>query len=372
MHHVRLSLFWLKSCATVLQVGSSGRMDPLANKHYMPDGRLLTPERIAGFALEVAFSCVVAYGLYELKLAMWSEVEVKNVAPKRPEATKRTQRFQVAAKHQQAIMDAVHDIVPRLHQLGYGIVNAIVKQAGHLACHDLVLELRKIGSRCHGHYSCELKLRTSPSNRLLMRSDCAGLFQVAVRRSKHWLGQLVIVAEVTTAGDFLRSKAELILRDQPRADASNLWGYQGRPVGTPPPPPPPVSNPQAKAAPKAVPKAAPRAAPKAAPQRLSLPSWSVVWGAVAKFSATFTNEQVAKLKDFIIACGPHMKHRITHASRIVDENQEAPLEWSEGTHWGRGVTRGQGRMRQGGGVAPIVVRRSSLEAYHKHLAHGGV
>ena len=328
IHHVRLSLFWLKSCATVLQVGSSGRMGPLTNKHYMPDGRLLTPERVAGFALEVAFSCVVAYGLYELKLAMWSEVEVKNVAPKRPEATKRTQRFQVAAKHQQAIMDAVHDIVPRLHQLGYGIVNAIVKQAGHLACHDLVLELRKIGSRCHGHYSCELKLRTSPSNRLLMRSDCAGLFQVAVRRSKHWLGQLVIVAEVTTAGDFLRSKAELILRDQPRADASNLWGYRGRPVGTPPPPPPPpVSNPQAKAAPKAVPKAAPRAAPKAAPQRLSLPSWSVVWGAVAKFRATFTNEHVAKLKDFIIACGSHMKHRITHANRIVDENPEAPLEW---------------------------------------------
>lgn len=119
-------------------------MEPLTNKHYMRDGRLLTPERVAGFALELAFACVVVHGLYDLSLAMWSSVEVKDVAPKRPENTRRTQRFQVAARHQQVVMDAVTDIVPRLQELGYAIVNAIVKQAGHRACHDLVLELRRV------------------------------------------------------------------------------------------------------------------------------------------------------------------------------------------------------------------------------------
>ena len=200
-------------------------MDPLTNKHYMRDGRLLTPERVAGFALEVAFACVVTHGLYDLSLAMWASVEVEDVAPKRPENTRRTQCFQVTAKHQQLVFDAVDDIVPRLQELGYAIVNAIVKQAGHHACHDLILELRKVGQRCRGQYSCELRLRTFPSNRLLMRSDCAGLFQVATRKSDRWLGQLIVVAEMTSEGKFLKSKAELILRGQPRADAFNLWGY---------------------------------------------------------------------------------------------------------------------------------------------------
>ena len=47
---------------------------------------------------------------------------------------------------------------------------------------------------------------------------------------KRWLGQLVVVAEMTSAGKFLKSKAERVLRDQPLDDASNLWGYQGRPA----------------------------------------------------------------------------------------------------------------------------------------------
>ena len=78
------------------------------------------------------------------------------------------------------------------------------------------------------------------------------------------------------------------------------------------------------------------------------------------------------LKDFVEKCGPPMKHRMTHASRIVDENSDAPLTWVEDIHWGRGVTRGQGRSKQGGGAPPIVVRKSSLEAYHKHLMQFGV
>ena len=71
------------------------------------------------------------------------------------------------------------------------------------------------------------------------------------------------------------------------------------------------------------------------------------------------------------ACRPRMAHRVTHASRIVDENRDAPLRWVEDTHWGRGVTRGQGRNRQGWGAPPIVVRRSSLEAYHRQLVQSG-
>lgn len=332
----------------------------------MPDGRRLTPERVAGFALEAALACVVAYGLYDLKPSMWSSVEVKSVAPKRPDATRRTQRFLVGATHQQMVLDAVNDFLPRLQELGYAIVNAIVPQAGHPACHDLVLELRKVGQRCLGQFSCEVKVRTFPSNRLAMRSDCAGLFLAATRKSQRWLGQLVVVAEMTAAGCYMQSKAELILRDRPRAEALSLWGYPGARVSAPP-----SGRPQGRVAPKAVPKAT-VAAPTTAPQRPTLPSWNVAWGAVTKYSASFTDEEVAKLKDFVVACGPLMRRRVPHASRIVAENKDAPLRWVEDVHWGRGVTRGQGRSRQGGGAPPIVVRKSSLEAYHKHLVRFGV
>ena len=42
-------------------------------------------------------------------------------------------------------------------------------------------------------------------------------------------------------------------------------------------------------------------------------------GAVTKYSENFTDEQVAALKDFVIACGPRMRRRIPQASRIVNK-----------------------------------------------------
>ena len=86
-------------------------------------------------------------------------------------------------------MDAVHDVAARFLNAGFVIVNAVVPQSGyHLCCHDLVLQVWKVGQRCRGESSGELKLRTAPANRELMRKDCAGLFQQACRSSEEWLG----------------------------------------------------------------------------------------------------------------------------------------------------------------------------------------
>ena len=175
---------------------------------------------------------------------------LRGVAPKRPGATRGAQSVEATAKHQQTVTDAVADIVPRLQEFAFAIVSAIVKQMGHHSCHDMVLELRKVGRRCLRQYSCELKSRNYPINLLLMRSGCAGLFQIVPRKSKHWPGQLGAVAETTT-----KRKPELIIRGHQRANASKVRGCLRRPAGAPA-----VSMPQAKATPNAAPKAAPKAA----------------------------------------------------------------------------------------------------------------
>ena len=208
----------------------------------MSDGRRLTSQRVAGFALEKAFQCVLLHGLFGILTSMWSTVDIK-CAPKRPEATQRWACFTVQVVHQNMIMEAVCDIVTRLQDVGFVILAAVVNQVGHRARHDLLLEFRKVGQRCTGQYSGELKVRTSPADRARMRSDCSSLFAVACRSSQKWLGQLVIVAEITTTGEFIRSRAELIVRGQPRESAANLWGWSGRPRVVPPSPPPNACGP---------------------------------------------------------------------------------------------------------------------------------
>ena len=92
----------------------------------------------------------------------------------------------------------------------------------------------------------------------------------------------------------------------------------------------------------------------------------------AKEAKKTRDEQVAKLKDFVTKCGPLMKHKITNVSKIVKENKNDPLRWVQGTHWGYGMTSNHGRSPQGGGIPPIVVRKSSLERYHRHIVQHGV
>ena len=126
----------------------------------MPDGRRLTAVRVAGFGLEKAFGWVRSIGLFALQLVHVASVQVHRVAAKRSNARTSSEVFGVKGVHQQAILDAVGDILPRLHAAGYALVGVTVPQTGHNSAHDLVLEYRQVGVKCNGQYSCELKLRT--------------------------------------------------------------------------------------------------------------------------------------------------------------------------------------------------------------------
>ena len=72
-----------------LKRGVAGAMDPAVHPHWMPDKRRLTAARVAGFALELAFTRLLTHhGLFELTTDMWATVDIK-CSPKRPEATMR-------------------------------------------------------------------------------------------------------------------------------------------------------------------------------------------------------------------------------------------------------------------------------------------
>jgi hypothetical protein len=290
-------------------------------------------------------------------MALWATVDVKRVSFKRPEAAKHTTRLAVAPVHQQALLDAVEDIVPKLQEVGYAVTKAVVPQPGHGADHDLVLEYRKVGHRCQGVFSGELKLRTTPSDREKMRSDCSKLFRVACGKSKDWLGQLIIVAEVTSQGAFLLSKAELIMRDRPRSEALNLWGYAGRPCLAPPR----VVLPVAKVLPRAALPA--RMPPPPPPVAASLATWASVWPGLPKRTAWWTTEDVVQLKTFLFNVG--LTRLSTHASKVITQNKFNALQWVETHEYGRGANP------QGGAAGPWMVRKSSLKAYYNHLVATG-
>ena len=224
-----------------MQRTSLTTMDPESGRFFTYDKKRLTRERVAGFALELAFQWLLSLGQFGLTLAHFARVSLA-VSQDTSETTRKV-TFGVQEVHQQAIKDAVDDVLPRLQSAGYRLVNAVVPQKGYSAAHDLVLERCAIGEPCLGQYSGELKLRTYPANRVFMRSDCAGLFRAACAESTKWLGQVIVCVEISPHGKFVRSRAELLVRGRPRHEASNLWGWVGAPSLAPPPSNAPVAHP---------------------------------------------------------------------------------------------------------------------------------
>jgi hypothetical protein len=275
---------------------------------------------------------------------------VKKVSLGRPENSARTVICTVAEVHQKALLAATDDVAARLQDAGYAIIGAVVPEPGSLSAHDLVLDYRK-PPRSKGKYACDLKLRTEPAMRNAMRTDSAAVFATACRNDKRWLGQVIIVAEVSKDGEFLRSKAELLMRGR-RGEPVNLWGWGGRPALAPPPP-------------RRVPPPPAPVMPPPTPAPTLVP-WAVVSAALDTYDAFWTSEDVAKLKDFYLEAG--LKHKAPHASRTIKEN---PMRWIENVHYGHAITRSQGRNKQGGGVHPLMVKLSALKKYHRHLVvHG--
>ena len=325
-------------------------MDPDENKYFMPDKRRLTAVRVAGLALEKAFGWVHKIGLFALQLAHVASVQVNEVAAQHVDARKSSESFAVKAVHQQAVLDAVGDILPRLHTAGYALAGVTVPQKGHKSAHDLVLEHRRVGVKCEGQYSCELKMRTAPAKRDLMRADCSGLFQTACRESTKWLGQLVVVAEISPEGCFLRSRAELLLRNRPRSEAMNLWGWPG-----------------GRAAMCAAPAPVPLRVQLALPPASKRP-WQTVWADLKKWDASWSDERVVLLKEFFLNLGDSFKGKGKNCDRIVASNRrDARLQWRVGVHYAQAQTRAEGRVKQGGAVKPYIVCKSALRAYYDIL-----
>lgn len=328
-------------------------MNPEQHVFFMPDGRRLTAVRVAGLGLEKAFEWVHSIGLFALQLVHVASVQVDMVAAKCPVARRSSEMFGVKDVHQQAILDAVGDILPRLHAAGYAIVGVIVPQNGYKSAHDLVLEYRQVDGKCNGQYSCELKLRTYPAKRELMRSDCAGLFQTACRESTKWLGQFVVVAEISSDGRFLRSRAELLIRDRRRSEAKNVWGWGGRPCV----PPQRISEPVA-------PVLAPMRAAPSGPKR----PWQTVWAELTKYDASWADERVVLLKDFFQKLGGRFKGKVKNCDRVVSSNrQDSRLQWRMRVHYGQANTRAEGRVKQGGAGQPYIVCKSALRVYYDTL-----
>ena len=105
--------------------------------------------------------------------------------------------------------------------------------------------------------------------------------------------------------------------------------------------------------------------PARPPQRapVALNPWDIVWNAVTKYTAAWTQEQCAKLKDFLREAG--LRRKVAHATKVIAANRDAPLKWREDVDYGRG------RNPQGGGNPPFVVKRSSLIKYYEHVVRHG-
>ena len=339
-------------------------MDTDAGFFYTYDGKRLTVARVVGFALELGFQWVLIVDQFDVRMAHFSAVEVQVF-----ESTSKTKRkvtFGVEHVHQQTIKEAVDDVSPRLHFAGYVIVGAVVPQPRHLAKHDVVVEHRKIGEPCLGKYSGELKLRTFPAKRSLMRSDCAGLFAKACQNFTKWLGQVIICIEMTSEGGFLRSRAELLVRGRSRNRPMNLWGWLGASSLSPPSPNPPIEAPMARAIPKAA-ASPPRALPplRAAPQ--PTPGFNAVWQKLWKYNVDWTTDHVVLLKKFFEEMCPCFKTNVTNCSRVVKESRGASLDWRAAAQYVDAKKREEGRVAQGGGPPPIIVSKTTFKLYYDML-----
>ena len=298
-------------------------------------------------------------------LAHFARVEVADVT-EGTSTTRRKVTFNVQVGHRQTIMDGIQDALPRLHHAGYARVGVLVPQRGHLAKHGTVFEHRKVGEPCRCQYSCEWKLRSCPAHRREMRKDCAGLFQAACNESTQWLGQIIVCIEITSDGNFLQTRAELLVRGRSRDEPINLWGWQGAPCLAPPRPNLPVARVHATAAPKA----AARPPPVPAPMRAAPPPkrpFATVWSNLRKYNASWTTDRVVLLKQFFVQMGPRFRGNVTNCSRVVKENRNAPLSWRVACHYHHAFTAAEGRVGQGGAVPPIIVSKTALKAYYGTL-----
>ena len=191
-----------------------------------------------------------------------------------------------------------------------------------------------------------------------MRKDCEKLFKTACARDDAWLGQILIVAEVSKDGVFVRSRAELRVRDSPDVWI-NLWGWEGRPAAAPPPP---VISPPGPLSRRVVPLLPLQAA---APSWTKRP-WNGVWAGLEQFEATWTNGEVVKLNDFFREM--RLVGLLKNADRVVSKNRsDRRLLWRVRSDYSSAETRAQGRNKQGGGNSPVVVEKSSLRAYYNIL-----
>jgi hypothetical protein len=197
-------------------------IDPDAQQMYCTKGRRLTPMRVAGLAFENAMRAVYLNGIWTLREELVSTVDFNSVSRHAPDGPRGTVTFLVAEPHRRALLSAAEDVAVKLQEYGYAMVGAVVDEPG-CAQHDLVLDFRK-QPRAAGKFSCELKFLTAPADLQWVRERSAPLFLQACERSSDWVGQVIVVVEVTRSGDFLRSRAELLLKGS-RDAPHRIWGW---------------------------------------------------------------------------------------------------------------------------------------------------
>ena len=100
------------------------------------------------------------------------------------------------------------------------LISAFVPETGSLSAHDLVIDYKR-QLRSTGKYACDLNLCTEPALRDTMRMDRVGVFTTAYQNDKYWVGQIIIVAEVSKDGEILHRNEELLMRGR-RGEPVNL------------------------------------------------------------------------------------------------------------------------------------------------------
>ena len=198
-------------------------MDPDERIAFCSKGRRITPMRVAGLAFENVIRFVHLYGIWGLSNDIVRTVDFGSVSLDRADGPRGVVTFLVADRYKEALLLAGEDVAVELHNSGFVIIGTIVDEPGSTQ-HDMVLDYRRRPRR-GGKYSGELKFYTAPANYRSARAKCFPLFQVACDRDPMWLGQLIIVVEVSSTGSFVRSRGELLPRDA-RESPQLLWGWE--------------------------------------------------------------------------------------------------------------------------------------------------